>query len=141
MSTLAPLVSAIITPRGIRNFNPGNIRRDSTDWLGLAPEQTDPDFFQFVSAVYGIRAISRILKTYQREGISTLSGAIQRWAPSVENDTDAYVKAVCDACQVQPEQVVDITAIMPQVVKAIITHENGQQPYSSDDINYAIALS
>ena len=30
-------------PRGIRNNNPGNLRRSKDNWRGLSPEQTDPD--------------------------------------------------------------------------------------------------
>ena len=129
------------TPRGIRNNNPGNIRRSAVDWLGLSAEQTDPDFFQFEQPQYGIRAIARILKTYQREGVQTLWEAINHWAPPTENDTDAYVKAVCTACDLLPTTKTDFSQIMPQLVKAIIQHENGQQPYSDALIRYAVALA
>ena len=44
-------------PRGIRNNNPGNIRRNGDPWQGLAKDQTDREFFTFQSAVYGIRAL------------------------------------------------------------------------------------
>lgn len=128
-------------PRGIRNNNPGNIRRDGTGWLGLAPQQTDPDFFQFTTPEYGIRAIARILKSYQREGITTLQEAIGRWAPPVENNTQAYVSAVCSACGVNPGDTIDLTAKLPQVIPAIIQHENGEQPYSAQTISYAIAMA
>ena len=52
-------------PRGIRNNNPGNIRRNGDPWQGLAKEQNDREFFTFKSAVYGIRALARLLITYQ----------------------------------------------------------------------------
>jgi hypothetical protein len=35
------------TPRGIRNNNPGNIRRNSDPWQGLAERQGDVEFFTF----------------------------------------------------------------------------------------------
>ena len=38
-------------PRGIRNRNPGNIRRSRDRWKGLAPAQTDPAFFVFDAPV------------------------------------------------------------------------------------------
>lgn len=128
-------------PRGIRNFNPGNLRLSSVEWLGLSDEQTDPDFFQFVSPIYGIRAMARILKTYQREGVTTLQEAVGRWAPPSENDTQAYVQAVCQACGVNPGDTVDLTSLLPRLIPAIIEHENGQQPYSVEDITYAIGLA
>lgn len=128
-------------PRGIRLNNPGNIRRSTVPWLGLAQLQDDPDFFEFTSAIYGIRAMARIFKTYQREGISTVGEAINRWAPPVENDTGAYVSDVCARCGVQPTDRVDFGTIMPTLVKAVIHHENGAQPYSDSDINYAVGLA
>ena len=128
-------------PRGIRNNNPCNIRRSDTQWLGLADEQTDPDFFQFVSPMYGIRAAARILKNYWREGVSTLREAITRWSPPSENNTQAYVQAVCDACGAGPSDVIDLTALLPKLIPAMIQHENGQQPYPPQTINYGIALA
>jgi hypothetical protein len=35
------------TPRGIRNNNPGNIRRNADPWQGLAERQGDVEFFTF----------------------------------------------------------------------------------------------
>lgn len=128
-------------PRGIRLNNPGNIRRSTVPWLGLSDMQDDPDFFEFTSAIYGIRAMVRIFKTYQREGVSTLEEAINRWAPPVENNTSAYVSDVCTRCGVQPTDRVDFNAIMPSLIKAVIYHENGAQPYSDADINYAMGLA
>ena len=51
-------------PRGIRNKNPGNIKL-GTKWDGLADEQSDPVFCVFSEAVWGIRALMRILLTYR----------------------------------------------------------------------------
>ena len=127
-------------PRGIFNKNPGNIRK-GIDWLGLSPEQTDPDFSQFTDPKYGIRAIARILKNYQRDGVQTLREAIERWAPSVENDTQAYISAVCKACEVGPDDRVVLSDLLADLVPAIIQHENGEQPYDKATIAYGIALA
>jgi hypothetical protein len=78
--------------RGIRNHNPGNLRRSSDPWQGLAPEQTDREFFQFTSPKWGIRALARTLIVYQdRGGLKTIDQMISRWAPPNENNTGAYV--------------------------------------------------
>ena len=53
-------------PRGLRNNNPGNIRRSKDNWQGLAPEQTDPDFFQFTAPEWGYRALIKTLQTYRK---------------------------------------------------------------------------
>src|SRR5574337_804815 len=86
-----------MTPsRGIRNNNPGNIRKSSEPWRGLAAakDQKDPAFFTFETPEWGIRAMAVILRTYQTKyGLRTIRAIIGRWAPSAENDTDAYVDA------------------------------------------------
>lgn len=129
-----------LAPRGIRNNNPGNIRKSAEPWRGLAPaaEQTDAAFFRFIDASWGIRAIAAILRTYQtKHGLKTVKALIHRWAPAVENDTDAYVAAVAKAVGVAPDEPIDLRDAddMRGMVLAIIRHENGQQPYSMDVIN------
>ena len=129
-------------PRGIRNNNPLNIRLDGTGWLGLSPQQTDPDFCQFTTPIYGIRAGARILKTYQREGITTIEAMIERWAPpSDDNPTQAYAGNVATACGVATADTIDITALLPKIIPAMIEQENGEQPYPLEDIIYAISLA
>ena len=53
--------------RGLRNNNPGNIRKTGDKWQGLSTTQTDDSFFQFTDAKYGIRAMAKLLKNYQSE--------------------------------------------------------------------------
>ena len=84
------------TPRGIRNNNPLNIRRTSTQWEGLHPVQADREFCQFIDMKYGYRAAFRLLmKYYRKYGLHTVHEIINRWAPSSDgNATSAYVKRV-----------------------------------------------
>jgi len=128
-------------PRGVRNNNPGNIRHSQVHWEGEALTQPDPDFVQFMDPEHGIRAIVRILRSYKRNGLDTIRKAVNRWAPPNENNTDAYVSAVCEKCGVGPDDSVDYDTIMTILVKAIIQHENGTQPYGDDIISVGIALA
>lgn len=129
-------------PRGIRNANPGNIRRvDGVKWVGQSSTITDPAFVTFIDPRYGIRAMVRILRSYQRQGIRTIHDAINRWAPPNENNSDAYVAAVCKECKVQPSTLIVIDEHLPEIVKAIIRHENGQQPYPDEVIYEGISLA
>lgn len=131
-----------MTPRGIRNHNPGNIRHSKTVWMGQAEEQADEAFVTFEQPVYGIRALFKILKTYRTKyGLKTIAQIIDRWAPPNENDTGAYVQAVAAACGVGPTEEVDLARIGENLVAAIIHHENGQQPYSATEIKRAIDLA
>jgi hypothetical protein len=127
-----------MTPRGIRNHNPGNIRHSSARWLGMATKQTDAAFVQFTAPKWGIRALYRTLCTYQRKHrLGTVAGMIGRWAPTNENDTGSYVASVAKAMDVEPDEPIDIVLGKPlaaKMVAAIIRHENGRQPYSDSQL-------
>ena len=131
-------------PRGIRNNNPGNIRKSKDPWQGLAERQTDAAFFVFKSATYGIRALARLLITYQdKYKLRTVKTIIRRWAPQTENDTNAYIISVADATGFGQEQVLDMHRFdhLKPLVEAIIRHENGQQPYTDTEITKALVLA
>ena len=133
-----------LIPRGIRNHNPGNIRRSATHWLGMAAVQSDPDFLVFADAVHGIRAMAVILHHYGRE-ISpvTVRTVIGRWAPPNENATDIYIRGVAAALGISPDQPIDLgrSDVLVSLVTAIIHYENGQQPYTGVQMAEAIALA
>ena len=132
-------------PRGIRNNNPGNIRWGDA-WQGLVSQdqRTDPTFCQFTDAVYGIRAMVRIFGKYSDAyGLNTVAGIINRWAPPSENNTLAYVLNVARLIGVAPDDKINVhnTAIMDTLIKAVIQHENGEQPYDTATIDKGIALA
>lgn len=82
-------------PRGIRNNNPLNIRIGNV-WLGEVMKPTDKAFEQFISMEYGIRAAYIILRRYiRRYGKDTVAEIVSTWAPSSENNTEAYINTVC----------------------------------------------
>lgn len=132
--------------RGIRNNNPGNIDyRPANNWKGQLPydKSIEPRFCRFNAPEYGIRAIIALLRNYQgKYALKTIRGLISRWAPSNENNTNAYVSGVSKALGVDPDASVSLvykdTAI--SLAKAIIYHENGCQPYSDAVFEKAYAL-
>jgi len=128
------------TPRGVRLANPGNIRLGD-HWQGLARDQKDPDFCTFTAPFWGLRALAKILLNYQgRSGLKTVRQMIERWAPPVENDTGAYVRAAATAVGVDPDARIDLAGNeqhLIAMVTAIVWHENGQQPYSAASIRSA----
>ena len=132
------------TPRGIRNRNPGNIRRGRDRWKGLASVQTDPDFFVFETPLWGVRAMAVVLRNYQRKhGLNTIARIIRRWAPAGENDATAYVSAVAKRLGIEPGARLDLGRVdtLRDLIAAIIRHENGFQPYDLDTIDTAIDLA
>lgn len=115
-------------PRGIRNNNPLNIRIGNV-WLGEVREPTDPDFEQFISMVYGVRAgfvlLRRYIRHYHR---TTIPQVIAAWAPSTENNTEAYITAVCQMSKISRDETLDYynQDQMYRLVDAMIYHECGQ---------------
>jgi hypothetical protein len=135
-----------MTSRGIRNNNPGNIDRHAgTKWQGMADDQSsDPRFVVFKSPQYGIRAIARLMLTYQNQyHLNTIRGLINRWAPPNENKTEAYIQAVAKSVGVGPDDEIDVDSaqVMTGLIKAIILHENGSQPYSDAVIAEGIRMA
>lgn len=140
-------------PRGIRNNNPGNIRLSSDKWQGLKRHQEDPAFFQFEAPEWGIRAVARVLITYQdkrRAGdgsrIDTVREIIERWAPRSENNTDAYVRHVRKVMGFDPSDTVPLPdvhqyEVMRSLVCAIIKHENAGYAYPDAVLDEGLRLA
>lgn len=132
-----------MTPRGIRNNNPGNIRHGDK-WQGLADKQTDAAFCVFKAPEWGIRALVKILRNYQtKHGLKTVESIINRFAPQIENDTSSYILSVCQVLDVKPRDVIDVfePGIMINLLKAVIRHENGIQPYSDEILKKSLELA
>ena len=137
-------------PRGIRNNNPGNVER-TQPWQGMAsPEEMHPSqqketrFAVFKTPEFGIRAMGKVLQTYSnKHGLNTVEGIINRWAPPSENNTSAYSNAVAKALGVEPNATIDVSnpKVLSTLLRAIIRHENGEQPYSTEQITAGVNLA
>lgn len=128
-------------PRGIRNNNPGNIKFDGTQWMGLATPPSDGTFCVFTEAKYGIRALGVLLRNYYvLYTLNTIDKIIRRFAPATENDTQSYIASVSQYTGYGPFQTLNLydKRQLFNLVKAIIQHENGQQPYSDQEIESAL---
>lgn len=118
--------------RGERNNNPGNIRHGSK-WQGLSAQQTDKDFCQFVSPEYGIRAIYKLLQTYQnRDKLNTVSAIINKYAPDNENNTAGYIQRAAKDIGVSVNEPINVSSksVAIALATAIVGVELGYQPYS-----------
>lgn len=114
--------------RGYRNNNPGNIRLTSEMWKGEI-KGTDKSFKTFQSMAYGYRAIFVTLNSYFKKGFDTIEKIINRYAPSSENYTDAYIKTVVRKTGIPANQPLnfDDTANMKKIIAAISFVENGAE--------------
>lgn len=88
--------------------------------------------------------MAKILLNYQKKyGLKTIKQIISRWAPPNENDTQSYIKSVSLSVGVDSEEEISLNNknIMMSLIKAIIKHENGEQPYSEQQILNGINLA
>lgn len=136
--------------KGLRNNNPGNLRgSNSFTWQGEIGRDKD-GFVIFDKPENGIRAMYKTLGTYRNnyeglagvggKGFDTVHEIINRWAPQVENDTASYISHVASVLNLNPFQPVPLDRY-PDLIKVIIRHENGTQPYSDKVIYDGIAAA
>ena len=114
-------------PRGLRNCNPGNIRKNSIVYAGEVVPSQDDEFKQFVTMAYGYRAMFVVLYTYQhRYGLDTIEKMITRYAPANENHTTAYIDAVAGRSGVPANGHITATNgdVMIPIVAAMSAVEN-----------------
>lgn len=121
--------------RGLRNFNPGNIRNSPTKYEGEIENATDCALKRFASMPFGYRAVFMLLYTYQkRYGLNTIREMITRYAPPSENHTDEYVKAVAIWAGLDPDREIRATCrdVMLPIVAAMSRVENGVKAVMAD---------
>lgn len=115
--------------RGFRNNNPGNLIITNSNWIGKVPrsQNTDGRFEQFTSMFWGIRAmLIDIIGDIVKDGLDTLNKLIPEYAPSFENNTQAYIKRVSQATGLQPNQNIPLDKeMLRKLIKAKIEVENG----------------
>lgn len=116
---------------GVRNKNPGNIRASKVRWVGQLSGElgVNKGMCVFSEMRFGIRALARNLLTYYvAYKLHTVHSIIYRWAPPTENDTDAYIKMVCEVLDVKDKDTLDLfdKPTLIGLATAIIRQENGK---------------
>lgn len=122
-SSPAPLpLAGNDAPLGVRNRNPGNLRRNA--FLGFAG--VSEGYAVFESVELGVRAATRQIKLYMlRDGLRTVRAIAERWAPDHENPTDAYVSFLAARLGRGADQVLDFPGDVPPLMRAIFHFELG----------------
>lgn len=116
-------------PRGIRNNNPLNIRIGNV-WLGEVKDPTDPNFEQFISMTYGVRAAFVLMRRYIRHyRRTTIPEVIAAWAPSSENNTTAYIDRVTAISGIPVDETLEFENQdqMERLIDAMVQVECGQR--------------
>jgi hypothetical protein len=139
--------------RGVRNNNPGNIDRNPANkWQGRAErsamtqaQHEESRFEVFASPAWGIRAMAVLLIHYfdGTPSCDTVRAIINRWAPSAENNTTAYVGAVANAMSVAPDDRLYLHQFshLQPLVQAIIAHENAGYRYPPEIVEEGLRLA
>ena len=123
--------------RGIKNNNPGNIRKSKIKYLGETDLSSDKEFKQFDAPEWGYRALFVLLHTYNiKHGLNTIEKILKRYAPPTENDTERYISFVAYRANIKKNEPIDTLSesTMKPVAAAISRMENGVEA-SENDIN------
>ena len=114
--------------RGLRNCNPGNIRRSKVHYMGEVRPSQDSDFKQFESMAYGYRAMFVLLDSYRRRyALNTLRQMLNRYAPPSENFTEGYIRFVSQKTGILPDEELNTRSErdMVPIISAMSEIENG----------------
>lgn len=109
----------------------------------MSDVQPDDRFVSFVDPVYGIRAMVKILISYNARGINTTKGIISAWAPAHENPLNSYIGFVSSYTFAAEDEILEVdnpNDIIP-LLEAIVKFENGQQPYDYETFESAYYLA
>lgn len=143
-----------MTPRSVRNNNPGNLNAGQP-WRGLMPrermnadQKAEDRFAVFSTPEWGFRALCKVLLTYEfNYGLKTVNGIIHRWAPPSENNTTAYVNRVLNDLRPlginSADQVIDLRdqKTLAAFAKAISIVEAGSFYYTDQEVNVGAGLA
>jgi hypothetical protein len=113
--------------RGIRNNNPGNIRKGSKKiWNGEVWPSTDSSFSQFITMAYGVRALLIDLVNKHKQGLNTVQKIIFKYAPPTENYSQVYANFVATRMGLGVNDTFKMTeANLIKFAKAVASFENG----------------
>ena len=114
--------------RGQRLNNPLNIRSTGAhgnQWRGKVADSGG--FVKFDSIDHGIRASVKVLKTYRKKGLTTITGIINRFAPAGDgNDPQAYAQTVSQMTGISPNRPLT-PADYPSLIRAMGKVESGAE--------------
>lgn len=117
------------TSRGLRNNNPGCLKKTEIKWQGKVSNPAEPVFETFDTMSNGVRAAVRNAFTQWNRGKDTINTLIHTWAPATENRTAAYVAAVAKAAKIHKDKEFKFgnNETTVQIMYAIFLHESGPE--------------
>jgi hypothetical protein len=137
----SPVAAQPNQPRGIRNFNPGNLNfaNQSGATLEAGPGGR---FAVFRTMEEGIKALAQQLQRYGSRGVDTIRSIISKFAPPNENNTKAYIDSVVKKLGVGAEEHLNLKdpAVLKALISAITTVEVGAGKIKESQISAGLAL-
>lgn len=131
--------------RGLRNNNPGNLRRTNIAWQGKIPfsQSSDEQFEQFTSVIYGLRAMLKDVINDINKGKNTVKLLITEYAPPSENNTNAYINSVAKTLGVAPtKRLTEVnSAFLVKLIRAILQVELGKAHTELTDTDIIKAIT
>lgn len=130
-------------PRGIRNNNPGNLNYVGQRGATLEGGEKGR-FAKWQTAREGLQALANQLRLYSDRGLDSIRKVINTYSPSSENDTESYINQLAAFMGIDPDDTFDVKtdpAALAMLMRGIIQHENGYNPYSRDQIDEAVGSS
>jgi hypothetical protein len=125
--------------RGLDLNNPMNLMENSINWKFQIKPTRDPQgrLAQFRSMEDGLHAgVTNLLNQQLLHGLNTWRSIITKFAPPLENDTEAYIADLCAATGCSPDDEIDLRN--PQLLATasirIIIHEQGTNPCAPEQI-------
>lgn len=114
-------------PLGMRNNNPGNLRPGFLPWMGQTGSAGN--FCHFKDISFGLRAMAVDLSNkITKDGLTTITEIITKYAPPSENDTQAYINKVSDYTGWNAnDEIVFNSANLANLMQAQIKVEQGPQ--------------
>ncbi|EKN3739843.1 hypothetical protein OU751_004430, partial [Yersinia enterocolitica] len=102
--------------------NPGNLR-----WAeGYGTHNTQSGKFAvFPTLDEGVLAATKQLQIYGSKGINSVKDIVKKWAPSNENDTDAYIRHVVKSTKFSENEKLNLNdpAVLAKLISAMATKE------------------
>lgn len=129
------------TTRAERNNNPGNL--EFRGQAGAVPEDGSGRFAKFGSTAEGVSALAKQLNRYGERGLDTIKKIINTYAPSSENNTQAYIDALSKRLGVSGDQKLDLkdAGTLSGLIKGIARHESGSDYLSDSDVMTGLSMA
>lgn len=128
--------------RAERNNNPGNLNYAGQTGAVLE-DGSKARFAKFGSTAEGVSALAKQLQRYGERGLDTVSKIINKYAPSNENNTQAYIDALSKRLGVTGDQKLDLndSSTLTGLIKGIARHEAGSDYLSDSDLMTGLSMA